>query len=140
MRTLPWVAGVVLLCTWLGPAVLAQDKPKGTPLTGAELKTLIGSGALFDWERPSNGEKGTTLYLGNGQFHIVYFIPDTGPGGGIGGNGTWRIQRDTVCTTPANFLMVGKERCRRVYLVGDNRYEARLVPSGALNSVFSVRR
>lgn len=137
MRMLPAVLGVVLLCTGLGTATLAKDKPKGTPLTGQDLKALIGSGALLDWENPS-GVKGTTVLFKDGTARLLYL--HTFLGQGDGDQGTWRIDGDSIC-----FKWVAAARgeyCAQYYRVGDNQYETHTsaLRTTLLASRFTVRK
>ena len=99
-----------------GTVVHAQDKPKGTPLTGEDLKKLIGSGALFELKRP--GERVTWFLAPRGSAWKGYLFDD-----GTGGQdtGTWRIVGDTLCLK-FRFFPEG-EHCATHYKVGDNAYE-----------------
>jgi len=137
MRTQLAIAGVVLSCLWLGSPILAQDKPQGTPLTGAELKTLIGNGVLLDWENPQ-GRKGTTMLLTTGVALRVYL--HTFVGQGVAEEGTWRIDGDSVClkwNVPGN----DEELCSRYHRLGENHYEGSTPVHGRPTSMqFSVRK
>jgi len=142
MRTRIVVVCVFVSCMWLGSPVQAQDKPAGTPLSGAEMMALYDDGVVLDWE--NLGNKGSVALIRHG-FAFQVWVLSTGVGDMD--KGRWRIDGDRICfewkfarqewiaATPS-----GEETCERHYHLGGNRYEARFATDGALRGSFTLRK
>ncbi len=128
----------VLLGVLLATAAVAQDKPKGTLLTGADLEKLYRTkgGTLTEAQNVTIGTRTSAVYTPNG----AAFLQWVGAQGGAGQDtGAWRIVGDTICVKYKLVVYSGKETCFRVFKVGDNAYEYWLPEEDKLTATFRVR-
>ncbi len=117
----PYKLGLVLLvAVALSHSATAQDKPKGTPLAGADLNKLFAGGALLDYTFRPNSSRGAIILNPNGIAMVQWLNI-----GGTAGQetGTWRIAGETLCIK-WKLLFDGADRCERHYRVADNAYES----------------
>lgn len=137
MRARIAVVCVALLSAWLASPANAQNRPKGTLLTAAELKEFIGNAVLFDW-KDARGLIGTTLLLESGGAHMVYLHPFVSKGAGL--DGTWHIEGDTICIRWGT-AAAGEDDCASYYRNGEDRYETRPAKKALMfGKALSVRR
>ena len=127
----------VLLGALMGQWALAQDKPTGTPLTGAEIQKLV-SGAVVDASNPIQKWKGTLVFLADGTAYIQVLFYETGKA--AQDSGTWRIAGDRICVQ-WKVQRGGTENCIRHFKVGDNLYQSWYEVDGktALSMMYRVR-
>ena len=128
---------VVLLGAVLATTALAQAKPKGTRLTGAELEKLYRTprGTMIEAENVFYGSRTSAVYMLNGLTLTQWVDPQRGAGQDTG---TWRISGDTMCVKD-QVVYSGDETCFRVFKVGDNAYESWFAERDQQNSSFRVR-
>jgi hypothetical protein len=113
----------------------AQDKPKGTLLTGAELKNMIGRVVILDTHSAHYDTWGSiALFRGGAAFHQFVYPAGTGKQG----KGVWEINGDALCWKfEGNSL---GRACRHHYKVGDNACELWTAPDGDFLGTYRVRR
>ena len=126
---------VVLVVLALAGLAAAQETPRGTPLSEADLRKIFSDGVLFDNEH--GGLKGTVAMMASGLAYNLWLVTARGTGGQD--RGTWRIDGDTVCFK-WSFIRGGQESCFRFYKVGENAYESRFAKDGRLRLSFSLRQ
>jgi hypothetical protein len=126
------------LCFLIANLALAQDKPRGTPVTGAELEQLYrnNNGTMMDSTNVRNGARTNTIYLSNGAL-LSQWVNQIGTG--AQDTGTWGIKNNTLCLT-FKIATEGKAVCYRIYKVGDNAYESWLADKDTQAIAFRVRR
>lgn len=124
---------VVALCLLIAPLALAQDKPQGTKLTGAELTQLLTPSVLLVGRSMMYGTTFANAYVRGGNLFQVYTDP---LGNGDQTKGKWHVSGDTLCTT----LPLQPERCANYYKLDDGSYEVRSVPEGKLVAKFRAFR
>lgn len=113
----------------------AQDKPRGTPLSAAELHKMFDGGVTLEIHNPAPSDaEGVATYRANGTAEWSWHFTKRSivPGED---KGTWRIQGDRLCV---RWEMHG-QRCWRQYRVGDNAYES-WRDDEFLNLTFRVRK
>ncbi len=127
----------VLLGVLLATAALAQDKPKGTLLTGADLDKLYRTkgGTVTEVHNLAFGTRNSTIYNPLGALASQWVDAQ----GAFGQDtGTWRIVGDTLCLK-YKFVFNGQETCLRIFKVGDNAYETWSGKEDKLVTTFQVR-
>jgi hypothetical protein len=136
-----WTVSVLCLLLAWTVGVPAQDKPGGTPLSGAEMRALYDNGALLDWQ--DLGNRGSVALVRNGLAFQVWVLS---AGVGDMDKGRWRIDGDTICFQ-WGFSRFGvtasptaQPTCFRHYSMGGNRYEAWAAEDGARRGSFTLRK
>lgn len=135
MRIHTIAVGFILAGLLTGALALAQDKPKGARIVGAELTKMYEIPVMADGFNHVSGASFTQVLLRGGVVNAVY-ANRLGNGGHI--EGKWRLVNDTVCLTfPQGFPPT--EQCTQIYKLDDGSYQGWGVEDGNVRSSFRVR-
>lgn len=124
------------LSAWLlaGAVALAQDQPRGTKLTGADLTKLVEPAVLLEGYNWQFGVWVSTALLRGGTI----YTHNIGRGGtGSQDKGKWRITGDVLCFA-LNYPP--EEQCRTYYKLDDGSYEGWSIPGNKRIATFRARR
>jgi hypothetical protein len=127
------IVGLSLLIATLA---LAQEKPQGTKLTGAELTQLLTPSVILVGRSMTFGRTFANAYFLGGNLLQVHV---TSQGGGDQMRGKWRVSGDTLCTT-FPLQLVSEQQCGNFYKLGGSSYEAWSVPEGKFIAKFRAVR
>lgn len=114
--------------------VAATSSPRGTRLTGAEIRQVIYNSYVFDSINREQGWVGSMVIAVTGTVYTHWRVaPDK-----IGqDSGTWRIVGDTYCSQLTH--RGGGELCYQWYKVGEGEYESWLDGQLTFSAAFHVR-
>ncbi len=129
---------VLGIAVWLliGTPAQAQDQPRGTKLTGADLTQLVAPAVLLEGRSWQYGVWYSTALLRGGT---IFRHTIDGGGSGNQDKGKWRIAGDTLCITFPT-AMDSAEACRNVYKLEDGSYESWSIPDNKRVATYRARR
>jgi len=128
---------IVILSLLIATLALAQDQPRGTKLTGADLTKLVEPAVLLEGRNLQHNIWVSIALMRGGTMYRHGF--DRGGSGGQD-KGKWRITVDSLCFTFPTSMLESTEQCRNYYKLDDGSYEGWTIPDNQLDVTFRARR